>query len=285
MFAVFWLVEIFTDAEWPTNKQHRKPTSIAIHLSMELRLHGANLLFLCPQLQVNFIAWCQVVWMESTSKHAWNFWLARKLNSSNGLTTARQDSWFGDFSCIETWTKSLPARWWIRNASKIQNLMLTVLQTTRDGSCWDRSTVEKLRNRTCLLVTEMADTARQQGRRNSADKFHAVAAIYQKKKHADFFSGEMSFQRQVLKWRYEDWKIPNGESMIKAHQFKEECVEFSLLNMRQHGMTSTYRDECVKFSHTSARPLLVKKFRCPLRSEGSLFQGCWNWIYGLFTLG
>jgi hypothetical protein len=73
MFAVFWLVEIFTDAEWPTNKQHRKPTSIAIHLSMELRLHGANLLFLCPQLQVNFIAWCQVVWMESTSKHAWNF--------------------------------------------------------------------------------------------------------------------------------------------------------------------------------------------------------------------
>lgn len=194
MFAVFWLVEIFTDAEWPTNKQHRKPTSIAIHLSMELRLHGANLLFLCPQLQVNFIAWCQVVWMESTSKHAWNFWLARKLNSSNGLTTARQDSWFGDFSCIETWTKSLPARWWIRNASKIQNLMLTVLQTTRDGSCWDRSTVEKLRNRTCLLVTEMADTARQQGRRNSADRFHAVAAIYQKKNMQIFFLAKWVFR-------------------------------------------------------------------------------------------
>ena len=36
-------------------------------------------------------------------------------------------------------------------------------------------------------------------------------------------------------------------------------MEFSLLNMRQHGMTSTHRDECIKFSHTSARPLLVKK--------------------------
>ena len=81
----------------------------------------------------------------------------------------------------------------------------------------------------------------------------------QNKIDADFFSGEMNFQRQVLKWRYEDWKIPNGESMIKAHRFKEECVEFSLLNMRQHGMTSTHRDECIKFSHTSARPLLVKK--------------------------
>jgi uncharacterized protein (DUF1684 family) len=156
--------------------------------------------------------------MESTSKHAWNFWLARKLNSSNGLTTARQDSWFGDFSCIETWTKSLPARWWIRNASKIQNLMLTVLQTTRDGSCWDRSTVEKLRNRTCLLVTEMADTARQQGRRNSADRFHAVAAIYQKKKTCRFFfwrnefseaSAEMTLRRlENPKWWIDDQSSP-----------------------------------------------------------------------------
>ena len=73
MFAVFWRVEIFTDAEGPANKQHRKPTSSAIHLSMELRLHGANLLFLCPQLKVNFIQWRQVVWMESTSKHVFDW--------------------------------------------------------------------------------------------------------------------------------------------------------------------------------------------------------------------
>lgn len=191
-------------------------------------------------------------------------------------------SWFRNVWCIETWTKFLRARWKIRDASKTQNLMLTLLQTTRGLRQKHRGEVEKQDVFACHWDGRHSETARPSEQRRQVPC--GRSNLHQKKKHADVFSGETSFQRQVLKWRYEDWKIPNGESMIKTHRFKEECVELPLLNMRQHGMTSTYRDECIKFYHALSRPLLVKKCPCPLRSEGSLFQGCWNWIYRLFAI-
>lgn len=186
----FWLVEFFTDAEWPANKQHRKPTSSAIHLSMELRLHGTNLLFLIVSLssaesEFHGVSRC----LESTSKHAWNFWLARKLNNSNGLTTAFGGFWrcsvgFEMFDALKR-----EQNFCVRDGKSetLPRLKIWCWHFCKLPGGWDRSTVEKLKNRTFLRVTGMADTARQQGRRNSADKFHAVAAIYTKKKNMQMF--------------------------------------------------------------------------------------------------
>ena len=65
----------------------------------------------------------------------------------------------------------------IRDASMIQNLMLAVLQSARDGLIGD--TAMMLCNRTSPLFTVIAAAARQQNRWNSADRFQAVAATYQ----------------------------------------------------------------------------------------------------------
>ena len=213
------------------------------------------------------------------------FWLARKLNSSNGLTTARPDSWFGDVWCIETWTESLPARWWNRDASKIQNLMLTVLQTTRDGSCWNRSTVEKLGNRTFLLVTEMADTARQQGRRNSADRLHAVAAIYKIKLMHFFFLAKWIFRGKCWNDATKTGKSQMVNRWSKLTDSRRSAWNFHSWTWDNMGWLPHIEMSVLSFLTPQPGPFWLKKICCPLRSEGSFLQGCWNWIYNLFTLG
>ena len=63
-----------------------------------------------------------------------------------------------------------------RDASTIQNLLLAVLQTTQTGLT--AQTARPLRNRVAMTFTDMAGTARNQGRWSSAERFQAVAAIY-----------------------------------------------------------------------------------------------------------
>ena len=43
---------------------------------LSMRLQGNSVLRLYPQLKVSFTGWCQVV--QTESKDAWSFWLARK---------------------------------------------------------------------------------------------------------------------------------------------------------------------------------------------------------------
>jgi hypothetical protein len=64
----------------------------------------------------------------------------------------------------------------IRDASTIQNLMLAVLQTTQIGL--PAGTARPLRSRVATTFSDMAATARNQQRWESADRFQALAATY-----------------------------------------------------------------------------------------------------------
>ena len=66
----------------------------------------------------------------------------------------------------------------IRDATAIQNCMLRILQAMQDGLSADN--VGPLRGFVSQSFADMAEHATEQNRWNSADRFQAVAAIYQR---------------------------------------------------------------------------------------------------------
>ena len=118
----------------------------------------------------------------------------------------------------------------ISDASTIQNLMLAVLQTTQIGL--PAGTTRPLRSRVATTFSDMAATARNQQRWESADRFQALAATYS---GWDLLQSKTTFltnvtsQIQALRYRNRELGKPKGETANRAHFFKRECVEFAVV--------------------------------------------------------
>ena len=140
-----------------------------------------------------------------------------------------------------------------RDASTIQNLLLAVLQTTQTGLT--AQTARPLRNRVAMTSTDMAGTARNQGRWNSAERFQAVAAIYSgwNRLQSNFF-GKM--------WISENWDTGmtgsrkatcvKQRSMLTTSRRSEKNFRSYTWDWWQWDTVRKSRWECNKFSHICA---------------------------------
>ena len=95
-----WILETFTDADWSSNKAHRKSTSCAVHFlrtdALLSLLQGPKRSSASPQQNQNSIAWFLDVVMEFSSSGALSFFLDLPSSTSNGRTTVLPGSWWRD---------------------------------------------------------------------------------------------------------------------------------------------------------------------------------------------